>query len=915
VRRLRLLVPATAIAAAIACAPAQAAPPTPAGYQAHDAKGFRNILPSGQNGLVNAFDAAAYEQSGGSTFPPHSHDQLGMYGNLVYAVPGLTPAQLSKYFKDASFGFKPADAGRRYSPRGDVTIVRDKSFGVPHVYGSTRSGAMFGLGYIAAEDRLFFIDVLRHVGRAQLSSFVGGAQGNRDMDAGQWAVAPYTEADLQKQVDQLPKLYGPAGQTVVNDANNYVAGINKYIAEARTDVTQRKMPVEYAAINKPNGPDDWKTTDIIATAALVGAIFGGGGGGELHSAQVLQALQDRLGAKAGRRAWSDFRSANDPEAPTTVVGKTFPYQVPPKTLAKGSLAMPDRGSLQYQSTVVASGAAAKRSAAATPQRISFCPPKAFLCLPKSESNALVVSGRESKSGHPLAVFGPQTGYFAPQILMEQDVHGPGIDARGAAFPGVNLYVQLGRGRGYAWSATSAGQDVTDTFAVPLCNANGSKPTLQSDHYLYRGSCRQMELLVRENAWTPSAADQTPGGSETLRAQRTALGLVTARGRVGGKPVVFTSLRSTYMHEVDSARGFVDFNDPAKMGSPEAFKRAANKVGYTFNWLYVNSKHDAYFNSGASPVRANGTSTHFPVWGGNPQFEWQGWNPVTRTSRLLPFAKHAQTIDQRFLTSWNNKQAPGYRTSDSKWSYSSVFRSQSLDERIRRGIAGSKKLGLVGLVSAMEDAGTVDLRARRDMPFALKVLGSQNDPALAGAIAKLKGWLKRGAHRRDLNHDGTYDHTQAVRILDAWFPLWVAAEFKPTIGPDIFDRINSINEVDNAPNNHGGHLGSAYDDSWYGYISKDLRQVLGMKVRGRYSRTYCGGGKLDKCRALLASTLKQALAIPANQVYPGDGQCDAGDQWCWDAVLQRPLGLVNQPLIHWINRPTFQQAVEIQGPAP
>jgi Penicillin amidase len=56
-----------------------------------------------------------------------------------------------------------------------VTIVRDRGFGVPHIYGATRDGAMFGLGYAGAEDRLFFMDALRHAGRAQLSSFAGGA--------------------------------------------------------------------------------------------------------------------------------------------------------------------------------------------------------------------------------------------------------------------------------------------------------------------------------------------------------------------------------------------------------------------------------------------------------------------------------------------------------------------------------------------------------------------------------------------------------------------------------------------------------------------------------------------------------------------------------------------------------------------
>ena len=248
-------------------------------------------------------------------------------------------------------------------------------------------------------------------------------------------------------------------------------------------------------------------------------------------------------------------------------------------------------------------------------------------------------------------------------------------------------------------------------------------------------------------------------------------------------------------------------------------------------------------------------------------------------------------------------------------YNSVFRSQSLDERIRRGIAGPRKLDLVGLVAAMEDAGTVDLRAARDLGLALRIVGTPKDPALAAAVAKLKAWRKHGSHRRDRNHDGTYDHAAAVRILDAWFPLWVAAQFKPTLGADVFGRINAINEVDNAPNNHGSHLGSAYDDGWYGYISKDLRQVLGDRVRGRYSRTYCGGGSRAACQALLRRTLKQALAMSREQVYPGDGQCDQGDQWCWDAVYHRALGGVTQPLIHWINRPTFQQAVEIQGVAP
>src|SRR5262249_44878551 len=160
------------------------------------------------------------------------------------------------------------------SPRADVTIARDTSFGVPHIYGSTRSGAMFGAGYAAAQDRLFFIDVLRHLGRAQLSSFAGGAPGNRAMDQEQWSLAPYTEDALQHQIAQFDNLYGPDGVQLQSALKDYVDGINAYITEAKLDPT--KMPGEYPATDHPLGPEPWKGTDIIATASLVGAIFGKG---------------------------------------------------------------------------------------------------------------------------------------------------------------------------------------------------------------------------------------------------------------------------------------------------------------------------------------------------------------------------------------------------------------------------------------------------------------------------------------------------------------------------------------------------------------------------------------------------------------------------------------------------------------
>jgi acyl-homoserine lactone acylase PvdQ len=551
-------------------------------------------------------------------------------------------------------------------------------------------------------------------------------------------------------------------------------------------------------------------------------------------------------------------------------------------------------------------------------------------LTPGTSNALLVSRAKSASGRPLAVFGPQTGYFSPQILWEGDLHAParggkqGIDARGAAFPGVNLYIQLGRGRDYAWSATSAGQDNVDTFALELCNRRG--PAL-SDYrgYRYRGQCLAFERLERRNQWVPNAADQTPPGSETLVTNRTKLGLEIARARLrDGTPVAYVQLRSTYMHEADSAAGFVDFNDPAKMGTAAGFQEAAHKIGFTFNWFYASGGDIAYFNSGNNPQRPTGPDPNFPVRAcpddSNPcRYEWVGWDPDSWVSEYTPFAEHPQAVNPDFLTSWNNKQAPEYRAADDNFAFGSVHRSEPLDDRIGAGTTRSK------LVDAMEDAATVDLRGDKVLGYALQVLGDQAGTELEEPIRKLSAWRADGAHRRDKHpKDRHYEHRDAIKIMDAWWPRWIEAQFKPALGDDLYSRLMRMIDLDDEPNANGTHVGSSYIAGWYGYAEKDLRSILGEPVTGGYSRQYCGDGDNDgsstvaACRDSLRSSLQDAVQAAANEgeLY-GDETCESDNdpnfedpQLCFDAIEHSAVGAITMPLINWQNRPTFQQVVEV-----
>jgi acyl-homoserine lactone acylase PvdQ len=893
-------------------------------YGANDAGGFRNVLPAGENGLDNATQLTEFELKG--TYPPHFADQLPLYANLLYASPTLTHEQIPGYFKDATFGVKEGQVASVESPRSDVTIERDTEFGVPHIYASTRGGLMFGAGYAGAEDRLFLMDVLRHTARAELSSFAGGAAGNRAMDRTQFLIAPYTEADLESQIQNASKLYGAAGERAIEDGKEFVSGINAYVNAAK--LNPKLMPAEYAGLGKTL--QEWKLTDVMAEASLIGGIFGTGGGGEVRSALMLEAFEKQLGKTAGRAAWSDFREANDPEAPATV-SKSFKYETG-SPFAKRGLAMPDPGSVSFLTDgelLETPAAAATRGAlprgashsAAGGERVTNTPDpqpipsdgsigSRLLHQAGHDSNWELVNASHSTNGHPLAVLGPQVGYFTPEILMEEDLHGPGIHARGAAFPGVNEYVQLGHGTNYAWSATSGEAGDTHTFAEMLCQ--------DEFHYLYKGQCLAMEKLEHTNSWAPNASDKTPPGSEKLTVYRTVHGIVYARGKVKGQKVAFVSERTSYFHEADSVIGLSELNEPGFITSPKRFQQAASKINFGFNWAYVDAKNIAYYLSGWYPKRARSTSPDFPILG-TGQYDYQGFEPKLRTEAVLPFRAHPNAINPDFLVSWNNKPAPLFAAATNKNAWGSVYRMQLIRSFIETDIGGGKQLGIEQLVSAMDEAATQDIRMVELWPMIRQVLGSPAAPQLQGAIARLESWYADGSHRRDLTNKniaapGTYQHNEAITIMDAWWPKLLEAEFRPVLGGEAFGAAQSMLRF-GAPYPGSAPEAPEFQDGWYGYVSKDLRDLLaangsGSKPLGAYSRIYCGNGSLEACRKAVQGSLQEALSSTPAQIY-GQGACAEDPQAsCFDMNRWTSASGITVPPFPFQNRPTFQQVVEI-----
>ncbi|MGW3291905.1 penicillin acylase family protein [Streptomyces sp. NPDC001002] len=863
-----------------------------------------DILPPGENG--NATLAQVLLNQAFGIQPDHAEDQLGPYNNLATGYSTLTDAKINTFFNDASFGVATDQVASTESPAGrtDVKIVRDKKAGVPHITGTTRYGTEFGAGYAAAEDRLWLMDVFRHVGRGQLTTFAGGVASNQGLEQEFYRNAPYSEADLQAQIDSVIANNGTRGQQALDDANAYIAGINAYIDASDSG---RYFPGEYVltghkdSITNAGTIDHFKLTDLVALASVIGSLFGSGGGGEVNNALSLLAAQSQYGVEEGTKVWESFRERNDPEAALTIHdGSSFPYGTKPTT-AQGQ-ALPDAGSVTTEPLIYdATGTGANQSADAASAAATAT---ALSSAKRGMSNALVVSGSHTASGHPVAVFGPQTGYFAPQLLMLQEIQGPGISARGASFAGLSMYVELGRGQDYSWSATTSGQDIIDTYAVELC---------QDDyHYLLHGTCTAMDKIEQKNAWKPTTADGTAAGSYTMRVWKTKYGPVEYRATVGGKKVAYTTLRSSYMHEADSIIGFQMLNDPDYVKSPQTFQSAAQHINYTFNWFYADSQHTAYYNSGNNPVRASGVDSEFPVWA-QSAYEWQNWNPATNTSDYTPASAHPNSIDQDYYISWNNKQALNYTTAS--WGDGSVHRGDLLNDRVKKLVAAGG-VTRTSLVKAMADAALTDLRAEDVLPDLLKVINSSTvtDTTAAAAVTKLQTWLTAGGKRTETSAGSkTYANADAIRILDAWWPLLVKAEFQPGLGSDLYTKFTSNLYIDETPSAAhgptGSHAGSSFQYGWWSYVDKDIRSVLGQSVSGPLAKQYCGGGSLSACRDILISTLKTASGTSASTVYPGDSLCAAGDQWCADSIVQRTLGGIKHYNISWQNRPTFQQVVE------
>jgi acyl-homoserine lactone acylase PvdQ len=762
-----------------------------------------NILPAGEDG--------------GLPTSVHSTDQLPLYDDLTPLAGNVTDADIERFFKPETLGVTGASTVEP-TARPGLTILRD-SYGVAHITGLTRDDVSYGAGFVAGEDRNLLLQLGRGPARAAVADVPGLNAFGLVTSGKSFTPSAQAERLVSSEKQALVRAYGSDGRAILHDFAVYAQGVTAGLAKRGANVT-------------------WTVNDVIATNAFIGSIFGNGGGKEVANSELLARLRARLGARRGLKAWQDVMEGNDPEAPTTT-SKRFAY-------GRGGVG-PRPGSLPVQAGSVKTVATAAQRPVA--------------------SNFQLLSGARSATGHPLAVMGPQLGYYYPEILLEADLQGPGISARGGLVPGGGPYVLIGRTRDYAWSLTTASNDNVDEFLMPLCR--------DAKHYVYRGRCRKITTF-----------DAGKLGDKEIRFGMTVHGPVQGTVRVHGRRYVIARHRSTYGQVANSVAALRDMT-LGKGGTPAGFYRAANQFGFTFNWGYASRQHIAYFSSGRLPRRAKGLDTFLPTLG-TGRYDWRGF---------LSLKQHPHESDPRsgLFRNWNGKPAPGWTEGDYVHSYGSVQRVE-----LFRGYGA--KPTLAQAVSVMNRAATQDLRIEEVWPVIRKVLGTHPAPdqLTTQAVALLDSWRAGGGSRLDRDLDGRIDAPGAA-VMDVAWPQIADAVMGPVIGRSLLDDLDAVSPRDQAP---AGRNGSSFASGWYEYVDKDLRTLLGQRVRGTFGLRYCGRGNLSRCRASIFAALQRASA----QLAASQGADP--NAWHSDATRERisfTPGLIKDTM-RWTNRPTFQQVV-------
>ena len=296
-------------------------------------------------------------------------------------------------------------SGRLKTPglKEPVEVMRDR-WGVAHIYARNQHDLFFAQGFVAAQDRLFQMELWKRSGQGRLSEVIGPSALLRDVNA---RLLRY-RGDMQAEYES----YSPDTKEILEA---FTAGINAYIASRAGH-----PPIEFQIAGFE--PEPWKPEDCLnrmAAFSMTGNSFE-----ELQHAQAVAAV----GAETASRLF-DF---DPPVTLDPALGADF-SGLSPRLL---------------------------RNLVGSDTRVEF--PASMV----EGSNNWTVSGALTKSGKPLLANDPHRVIAEPSLRYVVHLVAPGWDVIGAGEPGLPG-VALGHNQHIAWGFTIFGLDQQDLYLEQL----------------------------------------------------------------------------------------------------------------------------------------------------------------------------------------------------------------------------------------------------------------------------------------------------------------------------------------------------------------------------------------------------------------------------------------------------------------
>lgn len=318
--------------------------------------------------------------------------------------------------------------------KNSVSVLRD-SFAVPMIVATDEEDAMFALGYVHAQERLFQMDVARRAGQGRLSEVFG--EKTIMFDKMFRTIGIY---------ENVVSNYSKLNPLTKNILEAYSKGVNEFIKEAKG-----KYPVEFDVLGYE--PYLWKPEHSLVIAKLMAWELNISWWTDIAFASIIQ----KLGEDKAKELLPDF-----PENAPTIIPKELKAF---NSIPTGFIDT-DREFRKFTGFIGT----------------------------HIGSNNWVVNGKISNSGKPIIANDPHLAFTAPGKWFFAVIRSNELNVEGFTLPGLPAVV-IGKNQNISWVMTNVMVDDADFFFERidstgtnyLFNNNWNKITTEIDSFTVKGS--------------------------------------------------------------------------------------------------------------------------------------------------------------------------------------------------------------------------------------------------------------------------------------------------------------------------------------------------------------------------------------------------------------------------------------------